>query len=169
MKTPQVRLPVIASEARQSMSASRHSGLPRCARNDETVSAGIEGGAAASHRGFTLIELLVVLTVLAVLAGLIAPRYLDRVDDARETVLRQNIVGLRTALDQFYRDKARYPTTLDELVSERYIRAVPLDPVTDRVDTWVLIAPKGASTQGVFDVKSGATGRARDGSEYASW
>ncbi len=161
MKTPQVRLPVIASAARQSMFAARHSGLPRFARNDE--------GAAASHRGFTLIELLVVLTVLAVLAGLIAPRYLDRVDDARETVLRQNIVGLRTALDQFYRDKARYPVTLDELVSERYIRAVPLDPVTDRVDTWVLIAPKDSGTKGVFDVKSGAIGRARDGSEYASW
>jgi len=120
-------------------------------------------------RGFTLIELLVVLTVLAVLAGLIAPRYLDRVDDARETVLRQNIVGLRTALDQFYRDKARYPTTLEELVSERYIRAIPLDPVTDRFDTWVPIAPKGADGKGVFDVKSGAIGRSRDGSEYANW
>ncbi|MDP2369380.1 prepilin-type N-terminal cleavage/methylation domain-containing protein [Rhodoferax sp.] len=120
-------------------------------------------------RGFTLIELLVVLTVLAVLAGLIAPRYLDRLDDARETVLRQNIVGLRTALDQFYRDKARYPSTLDELVAERYIRAVPLDPLTDRFDTWVLIAPKDAGNQGVFDVKSGAIGRARDGTAYASW
>lgn len=121
------------------------------------------------RRGFTLIELLVVLTVLAVLAGLIAPHYLDRVDDARETVLRQNIVGLRTALDQFYRDKARYPATLEELVTERYIRAIPLDPVTDRFDTWVPIAPKGTDRKGVYDVKSGAIGRSRDGSEYASW
>jgi len=83
-------------------------------------------------------------------------------------VLRQNLVGLRTAIDQFYRDKARYPETLDELVAQRYIRAVPLDPITKRLDSWVLIPPK-ESSKGVFDVKSGATQRARDGSDYASW
>jgi len=118
--------------------------------------------------GFTLIELLVVMAVLAILASMVAPRYLSRVDDARETVLRQNLVGLRTAIDQFYRDKARYPETLDELVAQRYIRAVPLDPITKRLDSWVLIPPK-ESAKGVFDVKSGATQRARDGSDYASW
>ena len=118
--------------------------------------------------GFTLIELLVVMAVLAILASMVAPRYLSRVDDARETVLRQNLVGLRTAIDQFYRDKARYPETLDELVTQRYIRAVPLDPITKKLDSWVLIPPK-ESAKGVFDVKSGATQRARDGSDYASW
>lgn len=124
----------------------------------------------AWHRraGFTLIELLVVMAVLAILASMVAPRYLSRVDDARETVLRQNLVGLRTAIDQFYRDKARYPETLDELVAQRYIRAVPLDPITKRLDSWVLIPPK-ESAKGVFDVKSGATQRARDGTDYASW
>lgn len=118
--------------------------------------------------GFTLIELLVVMAVLAVLASLVAPRYLDRVDDARETVLRQNLVGLRTAIDQFYRDKARYPETLDELVTQRYIRAIPLDPMTKRTDSWILVPPK-ESSKAVFDVKSGATQRARDGSDYAAW
>jgi len=124
----------------------------------------------AWHRraGFTLIELLVVMAVLAILASMVAPRYLSRVDDARETVLRQNLVGLRTAIDQFYRDKARYPETLDELVAQRYIRTVPLDPITKRLDSWVLIPPK-ESAKGVFDVKSGATQRARDGTDYASW
>lgn len=122
-----------------------------------------------STRAFTLIELLVVLTVLAVLVALVAPRYLDRVDDAREAVLRQNLVGMRTAIDQFYRDKARYPETLQELVTERYIRAVPLDPVTERVDTWVVVPPKEGQRKAVFDVKSGAAGRARDGSDYAQW
>jgi general secretion pathway protein G len=119
-------------------------------------------------RGFTLIELLVVLAVLAILASLVAPVYLNRVDDARETVLRQNLVGLRTAIDQFYRDKARYPQTLDELVTERYIRSVPMDPLTGRVDTWIIVPPR-QSANAVFDVKSGASGRAKDGSDYATW
>jgi general secretion pathway protein G len=123
---------------------------------------------AGSVRGFTLVELLVVLAVLALLASLVAPRYLARVDDARETVLKQNLVGMRVAIDQFYRDKARYPDNLEELVTQRYIRAVPLDPITQRVDTWVLIAPNGAS-KSIFDVKSGATQRAKDGTDYANW
>lgn len=118
--------------------------------------------------GFTLIELLVVMAVLAILASMVAPRYLSRVDDARDTVLRQNLVGMRTAIDQFYRDKGRYPETLDELVVQRYIRAVPLDPITKRLDSWVLLPPKEGS-KGIFDVKSGATQRARDGTDYASW
>lgn len=119
-------------------------------------------------RGFTLIELLVVMAVLAVLASLVAPRYMDRVDAARETVLRQDLVGLRQAIDQFYRDQSRYPDTLEELVTRRYIRAIPQDPITDRFDTWIAVPPKDAS-KGVFDVHSGATGHARDGSDYAQW
>jgi general secretion pathway protein G len=118
--------------------------------------------------GFTLVELLVVLAVLAVLAGLVAPRYLDRVEDAREAVLRHNLQGLRTAIDQFYRDKARYPETLDELAAEKYIRAVPEDPVTQRADTWTTVPPKGQA-KGVFDVRSGAAGSGRDGKDYAAW
>jgi len=118
--------------------------------------------------GFTLIELLVVMAVLAVLASLVAPRYMGKVDTARETVLRQDLVGLRTAIDQFYRDKARYPETLNELVTQRYIRAIPVDPITDRVDSWQVVPPKDDS-KAVFDVKSGATQKARDGSSYASW
>jgi len=117
--------------------------------------------------GFTLIELLVVLAVLAILAGLVTPRYLDRVDDARDTVLRHNLHGLRIAIDQFYRDKGRYPDALEELVSERYLRAVPQDPVTQRVDTWTTVAPQGRE-KGIFDVRSGATGKAQDGRDYAN-
>lgn len=120
-------------------------------------------------RGFTLIELLVVLAVLAILAGLIAPHYIDRVDDARETVLRQNLVGLRVAIDQYHRDKGRYPATLQDLVTQRYIRAIPQDPVTGRVDSWQLIPPPAGADNVVFDVRSGATGRGKDGTDYAAW
>lgn len=129
---------------------------------------GLAGAVATARRGFTLIELLVVMAVLAILASIVAPRYIDKADVARETVLRQDLMGMRGAIDQFYRDKARYPDALAELVTYRYIRAVPVDPITDRADSWTVVPPKDG-TNGVFDVKSGAAQRARDGSDYASW
>lgn len=119
-------------------------------------------------RGFTLIELLIVLAVLAILAGIVAPQYLERIDEARETVLRKNLVGLRETVDQFYRDKGRYPKELQELVEQRYIRAIPEDPMTGRADTWVVLPPKSGAS-GVFDVKSGSPELARDGSPFAQW
>jgi general secretion pathway protein G len=118
--------------------------------------------------GFTLIELLVVLAVLAVLVSIVVPRYLDRVDTAREEVLRHNLVGLRASIDQFYRDKGRYPSALQDLVTFRYLRQVPLDPITQRADSWVLVPPREGAPE-VFDVKSGAAGKASDGTAYASW
>lgn len=123
---------------------------------------------ALRPRGFTLIELLVVLTVLAVLASLVAPRYMDRVDDARDVVLRQNLVGLRVAIDQHFKDKGSYPASLQELVVHRYIREIPVDPITDRNDSWILVPPSSAENT-VFDVRSGAPGRGLDGTDYASW
>lgn len=130
---------------------------------------GARGNPVQRAAGFTLIELLVVLAVLAILAGITAPLYLERVDEARETTLRHNLVGLRQVIDQFYRDKGRYPKSLDELVLERYVRSVPVDPITGRGDTWVLVPAREGLTDAVFDVKSGASGRAKDGSAYAQW
>jgi general secretion pathway protein G len=118
--------------------------------------------------GFTLIELLVVLAALALLLSIAAPRYYQHVDAGREAVLKHNLLGLRDAIDKFYADRGRYPQDLAELVSERYLRAVPLDPLTERSDTWVLVKPKDQSPV-VSDVRSGARGLARDGTAYASW
>ncbi len=123
------------------------------------------------HRGFTLIELLVVLAAMALLLSLAAPLYLQHVDRGRDVVLRHNLAALREAIDKFNADRSRYPASLQELVAERYIRNIPLDPVTDRSDTWVVV---GANAQGqtadvVRDVRSGAPGKAADGTPYASW
>lgn len=118
--------------------------------------------------GFTLIELLVVMAALGLLLAISVPRYVEHVDRAREVVLRQNLASLRDSIDKFYADRGRYPAALQELVQGRYLRQLPLDPISDRTDTWVLVPPAGATT-GVFDVHSGAPGTGRDGSPYASW
>jgi general secretion pathway protein G len=121
-----------------------------------------------ARRGFTLIELLVVMAALGLLLALAAPRYIEHVDRGREVVLRHNLAGLREAIDKFQSDRARYPRDLAELVSERYLRELPLDPVTERRDTWILVKPPGLP-DGVFDVHSGAPGTARDGTAYVRW
>ncbi|MBQ0935104.1 type II secretion system protein [Ideonella paludis] len=120
--------------------------------------------------GFTLIELLVVMAVLALLTTLAVPRYVEHVDRARERVLKQNLITLRETIDKFYADRARYPANLQELVTQRYLREVPTDPVTERFDTWQQLPPPGQSAgQAVFDVRSGAPGAGRDGVPYAQW
>ena len=120
------------------------------------------------QRAFTLIELLVVMAALALLLSIAAPRYVEHVDRARDAVLKHNLIGMREAIDKFYADRVRYPTDLQELVKQRYLREIPLDPITNRADTWVRVPPPGQDI-GLADVRSGATGSARDGSRYASW
>jgi len=120
-------------------------------------------------RGFTLIELMVVMAAIGLLLAITVPRYAEHVDRAREVVLRQNLAAVRDAIDKFYADRGRYPAALQELVQARYLRQLPVDPVTDRIDTWVLVNSDSGAAAGVSDVHSGAPGQARDGSPYASW
>ena len=120
-------------------------------------------------RGFTLIELMVVMAAIGLLLAITVPRYAEHVDRAREVVLRQNLAAIRDAIDKFYADRGRYPAALQELVQARYLRQMPIDPVTDRIDSWVLVGSEGGSTAGVSDVHSGAQGHSREGSAYASW
>ncbi len=122
-----------------------------------------------SRRGFTLIELLVVMAVIGLLLSIAAPRYVHQVDQSRDVVLRHNLDGLRQSIDQFYSDKGRYPKALQELVDAHYLRAVPVDPITDRADTWVMVLPAGDPGPAWADVRSGAAGLGRDGTPYASW
>lgn len=120
------------------------------------------------QHGFTLIELLVVLTIIATLLSIAAPRYIGSVDKAKEAVLKENLASLRMAIDKFAGDTGQYPSTLDELVSRRYLRGIPVDPITDSTRTWILRAPDSTS-KGIFDVKSGASGLSRDGTPYSEW
>lgn len=123
--------------------------------------------APRGHRhAFTLIELLVVMAIIAVLLTLVTPRFIGGTDRAKEAVLRQNLVLLREAIDKHFGDTGRYPATLQDLVTAHYLRSVPVDPVTERDSSWVTIPPADASMGGVFDVRSGAQGTARNGTPY---
>lgn len=119
--------------------------------------------------GFTLIELLVVLAVVGTLLALAAPRYVGSVDRARELVLRENLATLRTTLDKFHADSGAYPESLDQLVSRRYLRAVPVDPLIDSNRAWLIVPPPQGVRGAVYDVRSSATGQASDGRRYQEW
>jgi len=119
--------------------------------------------------GFTLIELLVVMAVIATLLSIALPRYFSSLEKSRETVLHQDLALLRETLDKYYGDKGKYPDALDDLVSSKYLRSVPVDPITDSNATWVSIPPAQPEMGGVYDVRSGAQGIARDGTEYRNW
>jgi general secretion pathway protein G len=120
-------------------------------------------------RGFTLIELLVVLAIVATLLSIAVPRYYSSVDRSKEVVLRENLYHLRDAIGKYYGDRGRYPDSLEALTTEKYLRGAPFDPITESTTTWIVVPPADAQKGGVFDVKSGAAGKALDGTEYAAW
>ena len=120
------------------------------------------------RKGFTLIELLVVLAILATLITIAVPRYFGHVDRAKEAALKQSLAVMRDAIDKFHGDTGHYPDTLDELVTKRYMRKVPPDPVTDSTLAWVVEPPPGQGN-GAYDVHSGAPGNDADGRPYAEW
>jgi general secretion pathway protein G len=120
-------------------------------------------------RGFTLIELIVVMAIIATLLMLAVPRYFTSEERAKEAVLKENLFQLRDAIGKYYGDKGKYAESLDTLVSEKYLRAVPVDPITDSATTWVVTRPEDPQKDGVADVHSGAEGTASDGSKYSDW
>lgn len=121
-------------------------------------------------RGFTLLELLFVLVIVALLTSLAAPMVVASIEQARESALRQDLQVLRKAIDAYHADTGRYPVELGELVDKRYLRAVPPEPITQRLDGWSVVRSEGArGPAGIVDVRSGAEQRARDGSLYRDW
>lgn len=126
--------------------------------------------ARAATGGFTLIELLVVMAIISMLLTLAMPKYFHSVDKSREAVLRHDLQTMRDAIDKFLADRGRYPANLEELAERRYLRSVPVDPLTDSASTWIAVAPPdGAGLEGVYDVRSGAAGSSLDGTPFERW
>ena len=117
--------------------------------------------------GFTLIELLVVLAIVAMLLTLALPRYLQSVDGSKETVLVSNLATARATIDKFYADTGRYPESLEELVDQKYLRALPFDPVVDNSTSWVIVAPESPARGSVYSIRSSAPGQNRHGQAFA--
>ncbi len=108
--------------------------------------------AFALQGGFTLIEMLVVMTLIALLLTLAVPHYFSALDNGRTRVQTQNMATLRDAIDKFNADQGRYPSDLQELVTKKYLRQIPLDPMTEKAD-WVVIAPADTALGEVYDVQ----------------
>jgi general secretion pathway protein G len=121
------------------------------------------------RRGFTVVELMVALAILATIMSLAVPRYFQNLDTAKENVLRENLYVLRDAIDKHFSDHDRYPDTLEDLVTKRYLRAIPVDPLTKSSRSWVVQTPPDRAEGGVFDVRSGAPNQARDGTWFKDW
>lgn len=119
--------------------------------------------------GFTLIELLVAMTIIALLLSIVTPRFFHSVGKAEETVLKQDLALMREALDKYHADNGAYPDALADLISKKYLRKIPDDPITQSSATWILIPPTGTEKGAIFDIKSGAPGKGSDGSAYADW
>jgi general secretion pathway protein G len=104
-------------------------------------------------RGFTLIELMVVMVLIALLLTLAVPRYFGTIDTGKANVQRQNISAVRDAIDKYYGDQGKYPETLQDLVDKKYLRSIPVDPVTEKPN-WVIVPPTDPNLTGVYDIKS---------------
>ena len=116
--------------------------------------------------GFTLIEILIVMAIVAMLITLAVPRYFGSLEKSKETVLRETLATTRDALDKYYADNGKYPDSLDALVSKKYLRSIPFDPVTDSNATWAIIPSDDVEKGLVADIHSGAEGNSRDGKPF---
>ena len=130
---------------------------------------------AKSDAGWTLIELMVVVVLIMLLASMSLVQYRNTIVAAKEATLKSQLFIMRDAIDQYYADTAKYPESLQTLVTAQYLRSIPVDPFTDSNDTWQTVAADPEPGQvtasvGIFDVKSGSDQTSpRDGSRYSDW
>ncbi len=120
-------------------------------------------------KGFTLLELIIVISIIGILLTIAQPTYKNSVIKAKETVLRENLFAMRSAIDQYYADNQRYPDSLDLLVKKGYLRSIPKDPFTDSNSTWIIVNSPIPDEPGIYDIKSGSNQISLSGTPYADW
>jgi general secretion pathway protein G len=124
--------------------------------------------------GFTLIELMIVMAIITIIISIAAPLYQKSIIRAKESVLRNNLFSLRTVIDEYTFDKQKAPQTLQDLVTDGYLRAVPIDPITNSDSTWRTIMEDAMSATsqnepGIWDVRSGSDQKSLEGTPYSEW
>ena len=124
--------------------------------------------------GYTLIELMIVMAIISVLVSIAVPLYQKALLRTKESLLKNNLFTMRTVIDEYTFDKKKAPQTLQDLVSEGYLRAVPVDPITGSDQSWRLIIEDAVSSvnqtdPGIFDVRSGSDQKSLEGTPYAEW
>jgi general secretion pathway protein G len=134
----------------------------------------IPRGRAARRRGFTFVELMVVVTIIVILISMAIPIYSRSIMRTKESVLKNNLFTLRTVIDNYTYDKQKAPQSLQDLVSEGYLRAIPMDPMTSSNQSWKTIMEEATQSvtqtdPGIFDVKSGSDKIGLDGTPYSDW
>jgi len=138
------------------------------------VSSSSSASSRRKQSGFTLIELMIVLALISILAAMGVVQYRNSVQHTQESVLRTDLFRMRDAIDQYYADKNKYPSSLETLVTDGYMRRIPEDPITHSADTWQTEPAEAdpanpTAEPGIYNVKSGAQGTALDGSSYSDW
>jgi len=127
-------------------------------------------------RGFTLVEILIVMTIIGILLSIVIPQYKNSVVKAKEAVLKENLFQIRDSISKYYKDKSKYPASLEDLVSSRYLRIVPQDPFSGEAD-WLLVRNEPLDfedfdieeAEGIVDVKSKSKNPRKDGKDYSEW
>jgi general secretion pathway protein G len=129
----------------------------------------VNKGLMKNNRGFTLIELLTVMVIIGILASIAVPGFQRSIVRAKEASLRNSLFVMRDVIDQYYADQGQYPMTLEDLAEKRYIREIPVDPMTGSPDTWILIPPQGQEIFGIYDIRSGSDKVSLYGTPYNEW
>jgi general secretion pathway protein G len=129
---------------------------------------------AARRRGFTFVELMVVITIIVIIITMAIPIYNNTIIRSKESVLKNNLFTLRTVIDNYTMDKQKAPQTLQDLVTDGYLRDVPMDPITSSNQSWRIIMEDATQSvnqtePGIFDVRSGSDKIGKDGTPYSEW